>query len=520
MNTPTKPGALQLSPFSVLLLSLFAGYAALCWWLFTPMMQALHQHWITTNDLDAGYLLLAVFLFVLWQVAPPVAGHAGLGDHPKTSISPLIRLASVVLFVLCIAAASVTTITANKSVTLALLVIAFAPLCVWVMGARTLSPAAHACAILLMATPIWFVLVPQLQALTATAVNWLLSRGSWPIYIEGNLIALPQGMLEIAAGCAGLKFLQTALALTLIEGFIARRNWRAMFMIGSIAVVLAIVSNWLRVSVITLLALELDPAHPWVADHNWVGWLIFAAIFGPLFYWLGSVEFFTRKTPADPPTMADEAVPLEHPAWGHQSLRAVGALVVGFGTAGFLSTAAEGEASARMGSAQVAAVERFCDTLSTQKAVGQFPGAQLVVDCVTAEGRHLALRGYLREQQEREVINPINELVPGVGLLDYYVTSQPGATAASAPARVQLATSGQGGEKTLEVAYGFYASGAWTAKTSHFKLRSLLRPFVPGPVYALILVETPRSPYSAVAKPGIEQEFRAVANALKMASPE
>ncbi len=494
---------------SGVVLGLFAGYAGLCWWAFTPMMHALHNHWTTANDLDAGYLLLAVVGFVLWQLAvEPMAAWSRNKDV-------VLRWSAFIGFVLCIAAAGVAAITANKSVTLALLVVGFAPLCVWVFGARMLSTAVHASAILLMATPIWFVLVPQLQTLTSAAVNWLLSRGSWPIYIEGNLIALPQGMLEIAAGCAGLKFLQTALALTLIEGFVARRTWRAMAVIGAASVVLAIVSNWLRVSIITLLALGFDPAHPWVADHNWVGWLLFGVIFGPLFYWLGGVELFPRRA------FTETAKP-----WGLTTTggRALAALGIAFGSAYALASSAEGELSERIGEAQVAAVRQYCrdgkegqdiEPTSLAATAANFFGAQLTINCVTSGGYQLSLRGYVRELQELEVINPVNQLVPGLGLLEYRVTSQSrqadSATTNSTAEPALFST-----EQGLSIAYGFYASGGWSSNAQDFKLRSLLRPFVPGPVYALVLVQKPGQTDQRSPK-RLAEEFNLLASALQRA---
>jgi len=503
-------------------LGLLASYALLCGLLFTPMISALHSHWTTANDLDAGYLLLAVVVYMLWQLASPAST-----DRSASYDKPL-RIAALVVFVIAIAAASVAAITANKAVTLALLVAAFAPLCVWVLGTRWLASSIHACAVLLMATPIWFVLVPQLQELTASAVNWLLSRGRWPIFIEGNLITLPQGLLEIAAGCAGLKFLQTALALTLIEGFVARRSFRAMAVIGAFAVLLAIVSNWLRVSAITLLALKLDPNHPWVADHNWVGWVLFGLMFGPLFYWLGSVEFFARKpVPAaaggaydsntddqsSDRTSADSLGPM---SMGATAVRAGLGLVLAFGMAGWLASAAEGATSARIGDAQIAAVKKFC-TAAAVRPLTSFPGATLSVDCLTKSGRYLALRGFLRELQEQEVINPVNELLPGLGLLEYRVIAQPGANATDAPAIVQVP-----GQATQQIAYGFYATGAWSGNARDYKIRSLLRPFVPGPVYALVVIERSGSEGAfdrhLDRELDLKAEFERIAGAMQAAS--
>lgn len=490
----STPSQVQTPPWTPIALpALFVVYALGAWLLFAPMLQALHGHWTTANDLDAGYLLLAITLYLFWRsgTTTPYSGQAKDAEsaaqaankpaNPHTASSPSSRnvksqIGFGLLFVSLLIVAGLAAITANKSVTLATLVLAFVPLSAAIWGRGILDSALHGSAILVMGTPIWFVLVPTLQALTASAVNWLLLRGRWPIYIEENLIALPSGMLEIAAGCAGLKFLQTALALTLIEGFIARRSWPAMATIAVVAVLLAIVSNWLRVSIITLLALYLSPEHPWVLDHNWVGWLLFAIFFAPLFYWLGGIEFFARPAAANRAGVAA----LGQRKLPRAMLSATGLLGAGLMCVWALTYAAEGDESLRIGNVQLNAARSQClPDGEAHPAPAQFVGAQLELDCAIGAGRYMSLRGYVVEAQEQEVINPVNQLLPGTGVLDYDVTN----TRDSASAPGLFAT------RFNRLAYGFYASGEWSSAPEKFKFRALLRPFRPGPVWALVVSE-------------------------------
>lgn len=485
---------------NTLIPALFVFYVVGVWLLFEPMLRALHGHWTTANDLDAGYLLLAITLYAFWQLGArtPSAVARLDGQWQRAGLYGT-------LFVVLLAVAGLASITANKSVTLAVLVAGFVPLCAAIWGRGVISAVLHGCAILMMGTPIWFVLVPQLQSLTARAVNWLLQRGRWPIYIEENLIALPSGLLEIAAGCAGLKFLQTALALTLIEGFVARRSWRAMAVIGVAATALAIVSNWLRVAIITLLALYLGPDHALVLDHNWVGWVLFAGLFGPLFYWLGSVEFFAGS-PKDsnqlPAVVATVKTPI---VLGLAGIF----LALGLGVVWGLTQAAEGDASGRIGSSQLAAAQSLCEpngnqpgaTRKAHPAPAIFVGASLQLDCALGAGRFMSLRGYLVEVQEQEVINPVNQLLPGTGVLDYAVTN----------ARQSALAPGVFTANKTAVAYGFYATGEWTAAPGIFKWRSLARPLVPGPVWALVVT----GPLEDASDAGVKEAFLTVAVAMQ-----
>ncbi len=452
------------------------------------MLLELHGHWVRPNDLDAGYLLLACTIYVFWQIgrSQPLRSNALSAKGSET----LWRVASGLLFLVGLVGAALAALSATKSVALGLLVAAFVPLSVSIQGTAILGRTLHGSAIVFMATPMWFVIVPGLQALTASAVNWLLQRGRWPVFVEDNLIFVPQGALEIAAGCAGLKFVQTALALTLIEGFIARRSLRAMAAIGALAFALALLCNWLRVSAITLLALYLDLQHPWVIDHNWVGWVLFVLLFGPLFFWLGRTDLgddqsakYSSASLQQRPTTTLLATALT--------------LTVGFGSVWGLNQLTAGGASKSIAERQLDAAQKLCldETLLGSRphpAPANFSGAQYILDCAVSDQHYLSLRGYVRETQAREVINPENELLPGLGQLDFVVVNAQPKDEDSNDGKLSgdanKEAPGLFAASQVTVAYGYYAAQEWTARPSVFKLRSLMRPLYPGPVWALVVI--------------------------------
>jgi len=451
----------------IALLLLAGAYGLSLWPIFASELAALHGHWTTPNDLDAGYLLLACAGFVLWRtpITSPLASHQS---------AQLWLFGSS--FVICLLLAFLTSMTANKSVTLALLVGAFPLLAGAAFGRATLQGCGYACALLLMATPIWFVLTPPLQELTAGAVNWLFQRGSWPIFIEGNLIALPGGLLEIAAGCAGLKFVQTAIALVLIEGYLSGRRASQLVKLAIAATLLAILSNWLRVAAVTLLALYLGPQHPWVLDHNWVGWLLFALAFGGFFYFLREPSPTTEIDSEGSVTQSSFA----RIRWWIPLLL----LVISGGAAQVLICASAGAANAQLGQRQLAAAQAFCANVQRQHPYpAKFVGAQLTLDCVLNDGSWLSLRGYLREYQAAEVINPANEFVAGLSMADFRLNSTTTKSTSIPVGLLQL--------DGMVVAIGYGAAGRWTASPGLFKLLSIIRllrqPLQPGPVFALVL---------------------------------
>ena len=506
-----------------LLLLLFVSYALGCWLFFNGMMLELHGHWVRPNDLDAGYLLLGFALYLFWRSGD----SRSTGSNVEVSSNVFWRMVSASVFLVCLFAAALAAISATKSVALGLIVAAFVPLCLSIGGTSVLVHSVHGTAIVFMATPIWFVIVPGLQALTASAVNWLLLRGRWPVYVEDNLIFVPNGALEIAAGCAGLKFVQTALALTLIEGFLARRSIRTMAIVGVLAFALALLCNWLRVAAITLLALYLDLQHPWVTDHNWVGWVLFIMLFGPLFFWLGRAELLPTSHTLNRAQNHSQTAAVN--AGQFQALKAAlpAALVLGLGFGGVwaLQQLAVGKTSMAIGQDQLNAAQSLClqDSalaVSPHPAPASFAGAELSLDCALGNRQYLSLRGYLQETQDREIINAANELVPGLGQLDFGVANA-WSTAKKATAKKSAAKRSSRAQNDapgvfigpqIKVAYGYYAARRWTAVPSVFKFRSLSRPIYPGPVWALVIVGPTGDTRSGHR---IEDSFDAVTKAMQ-----
>ena len=104
------------------------------------------------------------------------------------------------------------------------------------------------------------------------------------------------------------------------------------------------------------------------------------------------------------------------------------------------------------------------------------------------------------------MINPLNRLTPGVGALDFAVTQN----------RVANHLPGLHAHRGTNIAYAYYATGAWHAAPAQFKLRSLARPFVPGPVFALVIIEPSRSRCPR-PKSASRRHFEEIAAAIRAA---
>src|SRR6185437_7663535 len=135
------------------------------------------------------------------------------------------------------------------------------------------------------AFPFWSDLIGPLQHMSEAAIATLIRLSGLPAHMQGNLIELPGGTLEITGGCSGSHFLVVGLALAALYGevradsLVRRLGWLALM--GAIA----IVANWLRIYAIAAAAYFTDmQTFLLTVDHYWFGWLLFAGAFGAFLY--------------------------------------------------------------------------------------------------------------------------------------------------------------------------------------------------------------------------------------------
>jgi exosortase len=154
-------------------------------------------------------------------------------------------------------------------------------------GLRELWPLA---AIFVLALPLWEVLVVMLQSMTVRVNQLLVTTFGITATLERNLIHFPFGTIEVAQSCAGLGFLTSALSISVIYAHYFQRSLKARLLTVSISVVLALISNWIRVFGLVVIGYRTKMQSPLMADHGFYGWIIFSCVM---------VVFFTLATHVD-----------------------------------------------------------------------------------------------------------------------------------------------------------------------------------------------------------------------------
>ncbi len=124
--------------------------------------------------------------------------------------------------------------------------------------------------------PVWGVLTTPLQQISIEAVSLIMGLTNIPVYVENTFIHIPSGTFEIAGGCSGLRYLLTSLAISSLFSFLYLRNVKSTVIFVWIAIMGALLTNWLRIIALIVIGHQTDMTSSLMEDHNFFGWYIYA----------------------------------------------------------------------------------------------------------------------------------------------------------------------------------------------------------------------------------------------------
>lgn len=258
---------------------LIAMATGLAWTLFNwPALQSLHDKW---THLDEAYAVgyPAVILAVWW-----IARHWAVLRQRCQARSLAIALLLLVVVLLAGGAARLVQLMVLQQIAALvslwlILVVALG----WSVGRFLLFPFA----LLALGVPVWDFLIDPLRAMTVWFTQHLLDLLNIPAHVDGFLISLPAGIIEVAGGCSGLNLLLAMMLVGLMfaESHHLPRMRRVAIVL--LAAVFGVLDNWLRVFLLVLIAHQTQMQSSLVYHHGSFGWWIFAINLLP-YFWLAS----------------------------------------------------------------------------------------------------------------------------------------------------------------------------------------------------------------------------------------
>jgi exosortase A len=154
------------------------------------------------------------------------------------------------------------------------------------------------------AVPLWDALNPFLQWLTVKVCTFGLYLIGIPAFIEENQISIPAGTFQVAGGCSGLSYLLMFSTIGALFGHLYYREWWHKVMLLCIAASMGLACNWTRVFSLVLVGQNSNMQSPLMANHEGMGWVVFALCLLPFFFIATHLEkhySHLRAEPARPP---------------------------------------------------------------------------------------------------------------------------------------------------------------------------------------------------------------------------
>ncbi|WP_158589139.1 exosortase [Alginatibacterium sediminis] len=134
--------------------------------------------------------------------------------------------------------------------------------------------------------PIWGPLVVPLQNLSTYAVGIIMSMTNVPSFIEGNIVTIAVGQFEIAGGCSGLRYFITSCFVAVMFIYLNIRSYKKAVIFTLLCLAGALLTNWIRITVIILIGHFTEMQSPIIQDHNNLGWFIYVPYLA-LLMWFG-----------------------------------------------------------------------------------------------------------------------------------------------------------------------------------------------------------------------------------------
>jgi exosortase len=249
----------------------FAGLLFLC---YAPVLARLVRQWETDEDMGHGFFVPLVAAYIAWQKRDELFGEPlqpnywGLGLVLFAALQLLVSQLGAELFLARVAFI--------LSITGAILLLG---------GTRAVKILAFPLFLLLFMVPIPAILYGAitlpLQLLASRLAESLLSLIGIPVLRDGNVLQLPNQMLNVVEACSGIRSLLSLSFLALVYGYFFDSKAWMRWLLLVLTVPIAILANAARVTLTGILG-EYNQEWAHGLYHEVSGWVVFMVALGML----------------------------------------------------------------------------------------------------------------------------------------------------------------------------------------------------------------------------------------------
>lgn len=362
------------------------------------------------------------------------------------------------------------------------------------LGAAVTRAIAVPVGFLYFAVPAWNILAAPLQSLTLSVVTRIAPAIGVPAIVSGTLISLPEDMtFNVGLLCSGVGFLVEGLAVAALMGELEQASTGRRVRLLASMVVVAIVTNWVRVLAIVDLGYSTRMRHVLVTRHHLLfGYVLFVLVL-VMFVWVARQRAPPDAPPAALPTPRSPGPVPGAYVWALTALAAPPALAVILAAAS--ATAPARELRLPAGRAQWSGPLASEDTAWRPVFVGAHDESRGTYHDLSGHSVEVVAVGYAAQAQDRELVNENNSLVGNAGLTE--LTSER-VNGSGGPFREQVAAD----EHALRsVIWSFYVIGGHSFVTPLWaQLWYGINAFGTPPYSALFAFRTACVPSCAAAR--------------------
>ena len=230
-----------------------------------------------------GFIIPVICLFMLWRQAPAFVIEPWQGS-----------LVGIVALTLCVwvwMIARATFVQALEHVAITFML--SAAVCA-VAGMAAYRVVAFPFLFFAFALPIGSSVVPTLMQVTADASVFGLHVFGVPVFRQGMLLTLPEGVFEVAEVCSGFGYLNAGLALGVLVAHEMFISWPRRAVYVSIVAAAFVLTNGLRAFIVMAVASATDMRVLAGKDHVIFGWALFLLVMIALYF---VAERFSDRRP-------------------------------------------------------------------------------------------------------------------------------------------------------------------------------------------------------------------------------
>jgi exosortase A len=244
-----------------------------------PIIQGITEMWFEDGTYSHGFLLLVVTLYLFWR-------NKEYLQYPTEKVNTLAIGAFFAIYGVWI----VSVITGIEVAYRFIMPFLLANIFFIVLQPKAAVKFVFPSLFILFAVPFWGLLSILLQHISAQVVTFLVEAYGISVFLDGTFITIQAGVFEVAGGCSGIRYLLVTFTMSSLYSYLYLKTIASKVKIVGLALLIALVTNWVRIVILVLVGHYSDMQSEMLADHNNLGWIVFCVFLIPMHFYVNKLE--------------------------------------------------------------------------------------------------------------------------------------------------------------------------------------------------------------------------------------